>query len=427
MRGGVRAEVWALRDSDATARKNAATALGNVRVDEAPEALAALGGALDDPEPHVRELAVQSIGRIAETIAADPRARAEFFAPTSQEGYWTRAGDAASDPFRAAAAGVLAAFDDPEPAVRLAATQVLSTLGRRTGAQTPPRLVAALDDPSPDVQTAAVAAAGSFPGGSDLAIPAYFRWVERDEGGRGSHGAGVFGLSPSRAAVPVLVARLKGSDARSRVAAASLLGNLGADASEAIPSLLAAFESSPVSEAATSPVFLHPVDDLATVASQALARIAPGTPSCGEVVAALAAALHSERASMRAAAASALERMGDDAKAAVPALASAMKAAAAKEEPSYDGWVIAEALGRVAPGCDDAPAAVAALIEALRAGPQMIRIRAAEALAQFGPKAAPAIPDLRRLQADADPFIQEAVERTLSVVETPPRATTGPG
>ncbi|WP_165250138.1 HEAT repeat domain-containing protein [Paludisphaera soli] len=410
MQGGARAEIQALRDADATARQNAAAALGNVPVDEAGMALAALAGTLDDPEPHVRELAVQSIGRITDTIAADPLARVEHLSP-----------DLPSDGLQAARAGALQAFDDPDLAVRLAAVRTLAILGRRTGSAPPPRLVAALDDPSPDVQAAAVAAVPSFSGGSDLAIPAYFRLVERDDGLLGAAGAGP-GLRPSRAAVPDLVARLKGPDSRSRVAAAAILGGMGADASEAIPELLAAFASSPATDDATDAFSTK--GNLTNASSQALTRLAPGTSSSGEVVAALAAALRSDRAHMRAAAATALESMGSDAEAAVPALITAIREAAAKEDFSYDGTAAVQALGRIAPGRAEAPAAVAALTEALRSDAQGLRIAAAQALEPFGPQAAPAIPDLQRLQADADPYIQEAATRTLSAVEAPPRLPT---
>ncbi len=405
MQGGVRADLRALRDADASERMNAAMALGYAGVDEAPEVIAALVAALGDAEPHVRETALLSIGRIAETIAADPRARATHFAP-----------GAPGDPIRSATAGALTAFDDPDPNVRRAAARTLATLGRRTGVAPPPRLVAALDDPSPAVQAAAVSAVPSFAGGSDLAIPAYFRLIERSEDAPGSNGVGP-GLRPSRAAVPDLVARLKGPDARSRVAAAAILGGMKADASAAIPELLAAFESSPATDDATDAFSTR--GNLTNAASLALASLAPGTPKCGEVVAALAEALRSERAHKRAAAATALEWMGSDAAAAIPALISAMREAAAKEVFSYDGVAAVQALGRIAPGRAQAPAAVAALTEALRSDSQGLRIAAAQALEPFGPQAASAIPDLKRLRADADPFVGEAAARTLSAVEAP--------
>jgi HEAT repeat protein len=55
------------------------------------------------------------------------------------------------------------------------------------------------------------------------------------------------------------------------------------------------------------------------------------------------------------------------------------------------------ALGKIAPGTARASESIAALARVARAGPHQRRASAADALGEFGPSAAPAIPDLVKM------------------------------
>ena len=66
-----------------------------------------------------------------------------------------------------------------------------------------------------------------------------------------------------------------------------------------------------------------------------------------------------------------------------------------------------DALGRIG------PAAVPALVEALRGGDSAVREKALEVLGRMGSDAEPAVPDLIWLLDDPDPAVRKAAARTL--------------
>ena len=119
-----------------------------------------------------------------------------------------------------------------------------------------------------------------------------------------------------------------------------------------------------------------------------------------------------------------LGAIGLPAAAAVPALISAYK------RSLETGWspsdmAIATALGRIAPNSPAAPEVVTLLIRGIGAKDQSNRLRAVEALAQFGADTAPAVPRLRALGEDSDTLIRDAAAKSLAALQGPTRA--GPG
>ncbi|MDG3002190.1 HEAT repeat domain-containing protein [Paludisphaera mucosa] len=484
----VDAHIQALGEEDAYVRREAAARLGDAGPDDSWKALAALAGAADDVQPQVREAAARSIAWLVTKTAGDAGGSS---GPFGEQG---GAGAAFLEPARAAAAGVLKCLTDPDPAVRTAAADALAAFGKPPGSRAPRELISALDDPFPAVRYAAARALSEFSAGLDPAIPPLLRLIAADDQWENHYRGPLRKLKPSPAVVPDLIAALKGPDARGRIASSMILGNIGPEASEAIPELLSAFEGS--LESADAPAsFAMPdltfdaslalariapgaaardqvvaalsaalrsekprvrdasayalgsmggeaagaipellaalerglagdgtadapaMEELAREACRALSRIAPGAPSGDRVVAALTAALRSKRPPVRAAAAEALGLMGGEAEGAILALASALGEAIATPGSFDCGTPIASALGRIAPGCEAAPAAVAALVPALRADRVYTREAAARSLGRFGPLAAGSIPELRRTPRDSYGRVQIAVEEALREID----------
>jgi HEAT repeat protein len=75
------------------------------------------------------------------------------------------------------------------------------------------------------------------------------------------------------------------------------------------------------------------------------------------------------------------------------------------------------ALGRIAPDTPSADQAVAALLPVLQSKVWLSRAKAIEALRQFGPKAAAAIPGIRALKDDRNAEVRDAAAKALSAIE----------
>ena len=101
-------------------------------------------------------------------------------------------------------------------------------------------------------------------------------------------------------------------------------------------------------------------------AANALGRIAPGTPSAGDAIAALTETVHRDReAAGRGGRCPG--KFGTAAAAAVPGLVAFLRESIAGKVATVDGPSAAKALGQLAPGTSSASAAVAALMAALKA------------------------------------------------------------
>jgi hypothetical protein len=128
---------------------------------------------------------------------------------------------------------------------------------------------------------------------------------------------------------------------------------------------------------------------------EVLGRIAAGPTSARKVIAGLGEVVRTGRPEIQSVAANALGGFGPAAEAAVPDLILAIEEAA--REKHYDAtWRASVALGRIAPRTKSADQAIAALDRLLRIRPAEanFQIAAADALADFGPAAESAVPDL---------------------------------
>jgi HEAT repeat protein len=131
------------------------------------------------------------------------------------------------------------------------------------------------------------------------------------------------------------------------------------------------------------------------VVIKALGRIATGPNAAGEVIAGLRGVVRTGRPDIQWTAADALGRFGRAAESAVPDLIRAIEEAAHGKQYQVV-WRASVALGRIAPGTKSAGEAIAALHGLLRIRPAEanFQIAAADALADFGPAAESAVPDL---------------------------------
>ncbi len=134
--------------------------------------------------------------------------------------------------------------------------------------------------------------------------------------------------------------------------------------------------------------------DAAMLATRILARMAPGTKSAREVVAALASLVRSDDPMLREAAVSALGEFGPAAEPAVPALVQILRGAVGKKDDAdaFEGQSAARVLAKIAPGTKSASEVIAALTEVVRSDHPVRWGWAAEALGEFGPAAEPAVP-----------------------------------
>jgi HEAT repeat protein len=190
-------------------------------------------------------------------------------------------------------------------------------------------------------------------------------------------------------------------------AAVDALGEFGPAAASAVPELIHALPKS----LATDPQFRDP-----SSVTRALSRIAPGTKSAGQALAALIALLRAGNSSVRMAAADALRGFGPAAASAIPDLIRILEDP--NETDTGGAETAAGALGRIAPGTASSGAAVAALNEALRSRSRK-RSASIDALKPFGTEAAIAIPQLRTLANDSNEFDRLSARRTLESILKP--------
>ena len=193
-------------------------------------------------------------------------------------------------------------------------------------------------------------------------------------------------IGPNAAeATPALVAILKDPNQEVRWSAADALGKIGPNAAEAVPALVTALKD--------------PEKKVRGRAALALGKIGP---RAAEAVPALAEALKDQDADVRGRAAAAFEGIGPAAADAVPALAEALKDQNA------------DVRGRAAAALEGiGPAAVPALAEALIGQDADVRSRAADALRGIGPAAADAVPALAKALIDQDADVRSRAADAL--------------
>jgi HEAT repeat protein len=404
----------------------------------------ALVGCMKGPGPAVRVAAVNALGLIGSSVVK-----------SGSDG----------ETVRASATALLECVKDPEPSVRSAAAISLGEI-------TPPRsdltatpaidratvmdaLVELLGDRDAEVRRAAINAIASHPSGSDP--PKLLAEGFKDELAQNRAEAvsclGVYrqGLDswapiliqlaerdPDRsvrqqcfdtlahafkrpavtvAVVPVLAAGLRSKDAGVRSQLASVLSGFTADGREAIPDLLRVLRE--WLDAHRGPN--RGDDDPAHSAAIALGRIAPGSAEAKEVIAALIElARFSPEGGVGwapAAAADALGEFGPAAVESVPVLIKFLNDAGANDKFNERHATVATAIGKIAPETPAAEQAVAALLAVLKSKEWQSRRAAVNALSQFGPRAAAAIPGLRALKDDHDYDVKTAAAKALLAIE----------
>ena len=188
----------------------------------------------------------------------------------------------------------------------------------------------------------------------------------------------------SAAVIPTLIAALRSPDGLVRDMACRVLMTFGSEAHAAVPALIAMARE----EWSDSTVVERQVLALDRSAIQALSKIAINTESAGQVVAVLTELIHETSPNRSAAAVAALGELGPAAESAVPALVRTVSWKLPRGGP-----VIA-ALRRIAAGPSSAGNVIAGLREVVRTGGPDMQWDAADALADFGPAAESAVPDL---------------------------------
>ena len=201
-----------------------------------------------------------------------------------------------------------------------------------------------------------------------------------------------------------------------------MLGRTGFDPALTIPALSAIVEED-------SAVFSEVQSfsgrrDLVCIAIESLVQITQESGIDQRALSALSHALGSSDAEHRIAAANALGAIGASAAAAAPALIEQVRATLIDARSHFGVGVAAvTALGHVAPDSEHAGRAVSVLTEALDSRLPM-QLAAAKALGEFGAQASAAVPKLRRMLSDEDPYSRKVVEDALKNI-TEDRAADG--
>jgi len=408
--------------------------------DQLPLVLAAIGPVavpdlvrhLDDPNEHVRAVAVAALGRLRATaslprlarLAADPSdlvrlSVAEALGDVVGSGpqgaarppqvrgqgrvsrliRGRRVEEAVIDPVAVAVPALRAVLGDASAAVRAAAAASLGRMGPAAGVI--PDLVGLLADADETVRGQAAEALGQVGVGDPATVPALAGLLEDPSPAIRAAAAKALGAlgTAGAAAVPALVPLLQDRDEGVRETAAAAVGRMGTLPDSAAETL---------------------TEGLASDDNVVRARTAEALGAIGEAAAdtapALVEAMDDDNDRVRAKAVEALGKIGESAaEAAVPRLVRALK------DP--DNWVsalAAEALGEMGAGADEA---IPALVRSLRHSNPQVRANSAEALGKLGPAAKAAVPALERAAADEDGGVRLGAVRALGEVGPPTAAS----
>lgn len=308
---------------------------------------------------------------------------------------------------------------DPDEGVRCAAVNALTV---RPWISPPKELARAFKDPSPRVRRTTAQSLMLCRSGLDPFVPLLLDLAEHDPAPDvraqclrtlTSHAASTPGITA--AVVPILIAGLKSPDPGARSSSALVLATLGPDARPAIPQLLLVLNE-PMAADVISVISPRGTFDPGCAAAQALGKITPGTPDEKPVIAGLTEAIRSAPIQRRGWAAVALSRFGPTAVEAIPVLIQLLKEAL-PDDRFERASSAALALGKIAPGSPLASEAVEALRLALPMKGQDLRNMAIKVLTEFGPAAAPALPDLRALKNDRDADTRKRVSDAMLAIE----------
>jgi HEAT repeat protein len=364
--------VRSLDDADAAHRLIGVRELQLASPNASRRAIVPLVSRLGDADRDVRAAAAEALG----TIVARP-AMADRPVPANA---------------RAAAAALLGALRDEAPSVRIAAAMSLWSIGNSKQPELDFELAAStlgegLGDPDPAVRRELVRALEAI------------------------------GPRASDDPPPAIVAALEDTDPSMRKQALSTLGSYVRGLHRLVPALIHAVERD------------GPADRAIYLEVLACLRPRADPPQPGsfepEDVPTLIVALGSRDHAVRCVAASDLGAFGQSAISAIPALIETLRVSLHSPvdtgTSAWPPWILrdaaeaaAGALGRVAPAARSMEA-ISALREALRSSRAAPRGAAAEALGEFGPTAAVALPDLikalRETIATEEPGSDSAINR----------------
>jgi HEAT repeat protein len=283
---------------------------------------------------------------------------------------------------------LIGALKDDSPRMRLAAASALVALDARQSRTVTATVVALIADG----HAATDAAAQLLRHAESAAVPAFARLLDaRDEKVRARASRALANLAP--ASLPALTKALREGPARSRLAAAQGLSGVYCDMAATVPALTAALADA--DKAVRCEVALT------------LARAAPkkARPALPVLVAALR-----EGGPYEGPAASALARLGAEARPVVPELLRALK-----DERRQSRFQAAWALAAIEPSA--AAPAVPALVEALGSKGEIDRRVAARAAEQIGPAARATVPALRAALTDRSLPLRLAAAKALVKID----------
>jgi HEAT repeat protein len=420
----VPALIRALNDREASVRNEAALALWRYLA----EALKVRGSATIN---HVRAAAMSLIEVVKRDRDNGVRASAAFAASSLLR----ELKDAGTEPDNSSADDpidprtLVKAFNavlERDPAARLSLLVSYRRLGP-IDEPAPPVLLATLDDPSRIVRIEALQAIAEFTSGVDQAVSVLLNEAESAPGepqfNQSSHvyplRQAAERLRPTAAVIPLLIKGLESPNPDVREVAVVLLGHLGPAARPATRALITATRSmiqavKRAPELGEDPFF----SDFAS----AVVRIAPAD----DAISVLSEALDPDHPTFGAHAAWFLGKLGPQGHAAVPILLKALKDAGDPptgrilEEYAH---AILRSLWDIAPGAALAEPMADEVVEVFSRSldyPQsFIRRTAADALADFGPRAARALPRLRALSENgqAPREVREAAARAVQKIE----------
>lgn len=256
------------------------------------------------------------------------------------------------------------------------------------------KMIALLSDKDEGVRRKAAFALGRIGGDPDRTIAALVQAFD-DTSNDVRHEAATALSKFGKPAVPALIGLLKSKSAVCRGEAAGALGEIGADAREAVPALKQLFLEPPEQV----PTLIHP--------SQVLAKIGGK-----EAIAALEAGLKSQPADIRQAAASALQQVGADA---VPVLIDGLGSKNVDVRRLCAQTLIPMRIGD--------KSVVIALGFALADDDDQVRQNAITALAQLGVPAKLASAKIKDALIDMNPQVRQQAYFLLTSLGESPRET----
>lgn len=416
--------IGALSDKDRQVRIEAAKALG-IYEGEGAVALPSLKEALKDKDGHVRTFAALALWRIDRQVKVGLPIL--MTALKNDDGDLRRVAllslATMKSQARPALPGILELLKDEEEEVRAAAARALANI-RRDPTLCVPALLEATRDKSTEVRGTAIIALSQFEFGSAPAIPEFIKILGNKDEPKEIHQAALAALTELRlAAAPALAAIVpyldhKDKDLKARAilalahlgptakkelpkilplfqdpdktmrrGAIQIIGNLRGDGVEGVPMLLEAMKSRDATTRCEAAFALWKVNH---------------DPKALEV---FRKALKHEDDDIRQLALSALGQIGPAARSTLPAVKESLR-----DDVEAVRANAAVTLGHL----DNSQATIKTLIDLLRDDAVEVRLGAALALAQIGPPARAAVPQLE--EALRDPRMQDPILRLLGEI-----------